>query len=265
VWYYLSVIKDLSPSSITRGLNTGFIGQKVIYYPYLTSTMNAARQVAQRGFANGTVIIAGEQTGGRGRMRRTWLSPEGNIAMSIILYPDIASLPYLIMIASLAVVGSIETVTGLKPQIKWPNDILIDGKKVCGILIENEVKGNKVAYSVVGIGINIDFNVADYPEISSTATSLKSKSGKYLRIKIIHSLFIEFERLYLKLPDGKPIYKSWRDRLVTLGKKVGVSSSSQILDGIAESVDETGALVLRLADGSLTSIVAGDVTLRDKK
>ena len=119
--------------------------------------------------------------------------------MSIILYPDIASLPYLIMIASLAVVHSIEAVTGLKTQIKWPNDILIDGKKVCGILIENEVKGNKVIYSIIGIGINIDLNVADYAEISNTATSLKSKSGKDLRVKLIRSLLTEFERLYLML------------------------------------------------------------------
>jgi BirA family biotin operon repressor/biotin-[acetyl-CoA-carboxylase] ligase len=258
------VISNLSPSSITRGLNTGFIGQKVIYYPTLTSTMNAARQVAQQGVANGTVIIAGEQTAGKGRMKRTWLSPEGNIAMSIILYPDIANLPYLIMIASQAVVGSIETVTGLKAKIKWPNDILIDDKKVCGILIENEVKGNKVDYSAIGIGINIDFNVADYPEISSTAASLKSKSGKDFRIKIIRSLLIEFERLYLKLPDGKPIYEAWRDRLVTLGKKVRAISGSQTLDGIAESVDESGALIIRDGNGSLTSIIAGDVTLREK-
>jgi BirA family biotin operon repressor/biotin-[acetyl-CoA-carboxylase] ligase len=259
------VIKGLSPSSITRGLNTGFIGQKIIYYPTLTSTMDTARQSARQGAIAGTVIIAGEQTGGRGRLQRTWLSPEGNIAMSIILYPDIAYLPYLIMIASLAVVSAIETIAGLKAQIKWPNDILIDGKKVCGILIENEVKGNKVAYSVIGIGVNIDLNVADYPEISSTATSLKSKSHKDLRIEIIRSLLIEFERLYLVLPDGKPIYEAWRARLVTLGKKVSVISGNHALEGITESVDETGALVLRLTDGSLTRVVAGDVTLHERK
>ena len=132
------------------------------------------------------MIIAGEQTEGRGRLKRTWLSPAGNIALSIILYPDINSLPYLIMIASLAAVKSIESVTGLKTQIKWPNDILIDGKKVGGILIENEVRGNKVAYSIVGIGINVALNVADYNEIAATATSLKDESGKVdLRMKII--------------------------------------------------------------------------------
>ena len=195
-------------------------------------------------------------------MKRVWLSPEGNIAMSVILYPGLASLPYLIMIASLAVVHSIESNTGLKAQVKWPNDILIDGKKVCGILIENEVKGNKVAFSIVGIGININLKVADYSEISSTAMSLKSNSVNDFRIKILQSLLTEFERLYLRLPDSKPIYESWRDRLVTLGKEVRATSGSQTTEGVAETVDESGALVIRKTDGTLIKVVAGDVTLR---
>jgi BirA family transcriptional regulator, biotin operon repressor / biotin---[acetyl-CoA-carboxylase] ligase len=227
--------------------------------------MDAARRAAQRGAGAGTVIIAGEQTAGKGRLKRTWLSPPGNIALSIILNPDIAALPYLIMIASLAVSQSIETATGLKTQIKWPNDILIDGKKVSGILIENEVKGNKVTFSIVGIGINVDLEVAAYPEISSTSVSLKNESNKDLRIKIIRSLLTEFEMLYLQLPDSQPIYESWRDRLITLGKKVRATSGTQIIEGIAESVDETGALMLREADGPLTRVVAGDVTLRKRK
>ena len=224
--------------------------------------MDTARQSARQGAPEGTVFIAGEQTGGRGRMKRNWLSPEGNIAMSVILYPGLASLPYLIMIASLAVVHSIESNTGLKAQVKWPNDILIDGKKVCGILIENEVKGNKVAFSIVGIGININLKVADYSEISSTAMSLKSNSVNDFRIKILQSLLTEFERLYLRLPDSKPIYESWRDRLVTLGKEVRATSGSQTTEGVAETVDESGALVIRKTDGTLIKVVAGDVTLR---
>ena len=254
--------KDLSPSAITSGLKTNFIGQKVLYHHSLPSTMDAARQEALRGAAAGTVIIAGEQTGGRGRLQRKWLSPPGNISLSIILYPDIGCLPYLMMIASLAAAGSIEKITGQNTQVKWPNDILIDGKKAGGILIENEVKGNKAAYSVIGIGINIDLRVADYSEIADTATSLKTETDKDLRIEIIRSLLTEFERWYLKLPDGESIFKAWRDRLVTLGKKVRAISGSQIIEGIAESVDENGGLLIRGADGRLTKVVAGDVTLR---
>jgi BirA family biotin operon repressor/biotin-[acetyl-CoA-carboxylase] ligase len=227
--------------------------------------MDAARLEARRGAKEGTVIIAGEQTGGRGRLKRTWLSPTGNITLSIILYPDIVYLPYLVMIASLAVVHSIETVAGLKTQIKWPNDILIGGKKVCGILIENEVRGNRAAYAIIGIGINVDLKVADFAEISTTATSLNKESDRVVsRTKIIRSLLTELERLYLTLPAGEPIYEAWRDRLATLGKRVKVKSGDRTLEGTAEAVDESGTLRLRHADGTLTRVIAGDVSLRDK-
>lgn len=225
--------------------------------------MDAARQEIQQGAAEGTVIIAGEQTEGKGRRERQWLSPTGNIALSIILYPDIKAVPYLIMVASIAAGQSIEAISGRCPQIKWPNDILVDGKKVCGILIENEVKGNNIAFSIIGIGINVDLNVADYPEIANTAASMKPGPGKGdLRVKIIRSLLIEFEKLYCQLPDGKIIFEAWRNKLITLGKKVRAKSGNQIIEGIAESVDESGALMIRQSDGRLTREVAGDVTLQ---
>jgi BirA family biotin operon repressor/biotin-[acetyl-CoA-carboxylase] ligase len=257
------VVKNFT-ALITHGLKTRFIGRQTLYYPSLPSTMDAARQAAQQRAAAGTIIIAGKQTAGKGRLRRTWLSPRGNIALSIILYPDIASLPYLIMIASLAAVHAIEAVTRIKTQIKWPNDILIDGKKVCGVLIENEIKRNGVAFSLVGIGININLNVTAHPEIATTAASLKSPTGQDLRITIIRSLLTEFEKLYLKLPHGQPIFKAWRSRLVTLGNKVRATSSSQVIEGTANSVDESGALFIRQPDGSLVRVVAGDVTLSEK-
>ncbi len=226
--------------------------------------MDAAREAARGGAKKGTVIVAGEQTAGKGRLRRTWLTPPGNIALSIIVYPDIASLPYLVMIAALAAVHSIEGVTGIKTQIKWPNDILIDGKKAGGILIENEVKKNRVAYSIVGIGINVGLKVADYPEISAASTSLNSESVPDLKLKIIQALLNEFERLYLKIPSGEAVYEEWRSRLVTLGKKVRATSGNKVVEGTAESVNESGALVIRRANGRLVKVVAGDVTLSEK-
>jgi BirA family biotin operon repressor/biotin-[acetyl-CoA-carboxylase] ligase len=259
------MVEDLSPFTIMQGLHTVIIGRSIIYHPTLISTMQTARLQAQQPAPEGAVIIAGEQTGGRGRLKRHWLSPAGNIALSIVLYPDIAGLPYLVMIASLAAARAIESVTGLETQIKWPNDILVDGKKVCGILIENEVKGKKAAFSIAGIGINTGLNVGDYSEIANTAASIKSDSDiDDLRIKIIQSLLTEFDRLYLKLPDGRPIYKAWRDRLVTLGKQVRATTGSQTITGIAESVEESGALVIRQSDGTLTRVIAGDVTLREE-
>jgi BirA family biotin operon repressor/biotin-[acetyl-CoA-carboxylase] ligase len=259
------VNRDLSIAAIKRGLATRFIGRKIVYYPRLASTMEAACEESRQGAREGTVIIAGEQTAGQGRLKRTWFSPGGNIALSIILYPDAANLPYLIMIASLAVALSIESVTGLKTQIKWPNDVLIGGKKVAGILVESEVKGGTVVYAVIGIGINVALRPAEVNEISAIATGLEEEIGrKVSREDIIRNLLAEFERLYLKLPDAEPVFKAWRDRLVTLGQKVKVTWGNETLEGTAESVVENGALTMRLADGALIKVVAGDVTLREK-
>ncbi len=256
---------DLSTTIISDNLGTSFIGQSVIYYPRLSSTMDVARREAKQGAPEGTVIVAGEQTGGRGRVKRHWLSPRGNIALSIILYPGISYLPYLIMIASLAVVHSIETVTSLKPQIKWPNDILISGKKVGGILTESELKGSRVEYSIIGIGINIGLRLSDFPEIAATATSINDELRRNVSpVDVVRHLLVEIERLYLTLPGGESIYEEWRDRLVTLGQRVCVKSGNSSFEGVAESVDRSGALMLRHADGSSIRIVAGDVTLRDK-
>lgn len=259
------MVDDLSLASIADNLGTSLIGQKVIYYHRLASTMDVARQEAQQGATEGTVIIAGEQTEGRGRVKRTWLSPEGNIALSVILHPDVSSLPYLIMISSLAVVHSIEVVTGLKAQVKWPNDILINGKKVCGILTESDVKRRGVGYAIIGIGLNVNLRVADFSEISAIATSLSDELGRSVpTLDVVRHLLVEMERLYLTLPVWESIYEAWRDRLVTLGKRVYAESGNNRLEGMAESVDRSGALQLRHADGSLIRIVAGDVTLRDR-
>ena len=250
----------LSSASITDNLGTRFIGQRVIYYTSLTSTMEVAKREAQQGTAEGTVIIADEQTAGRGRIKRTWLSPEGNIALSVILYPSLICLPFLIMLASLAVVYSIETVTGLKPQIKWPNDVLINGRKVCGILIESDVRGSTVNYAIIGIGVNVNLSLSAFPDLLVTATSLSEELGRDVsRLDIIRQLLVEMERLYLTLPMVESIYEQWRDRLVTLGKRVCVKSDETTYEGVAESVTADGSLLLRHSNGSLTRIVAGDV------
>ena len=254
---------SLSPASVTCNLKTRFVGQRVIYYPSLASTMDMAKREAQQGAMEGTVIIADEQTAGKGRVKRVWLSPKGCVALSIILYPSVLHLPSLIMVASLAVARSIEVVTGLKPQIKWPNDVIIKGKKVCGILIKSEVTGDSVDFAIIGIGVNVNFRVSDFPEILPIATSLSDELGRDVsRLDIIRCLLVEIERLYLA---GGSIYEEWRDSLVTLGKRVQAKMGETTHEGIAESVARDGSLLLRHRDGSLTRIVAGDVTLRDPK
>jgi len=258
------MIEDsLSVAAITDGLATRFIGQEVTCYPGLPSTNDVAKRRAKAGAKEGTVIVAEEQTAGRGRIKRRWLSPRGSIALSIILYPPLAYLPSLIMVASLAVARSIEQVTGLKAQLKWPNDVLVNGKKVCGILVESDVRGDKVDCAVIGIGININLKLSEFPQIAPMATSLSQELGREVsRREVVQSLLAQAEKLYLALADGDSVFKQWRDRLATLGKKVQVSSEEATYKGTAESVAPDGSLLLRQPDGSLLKIVAGDVTLR---
>lgn len=249
-------------SAVSTGLGTRFIGRKIIYNHRLPSTMAVARREVRRGAAEGTVIIADEQTAGRGRIERRWLSPRGSISLSVILYPDIAHLPSLIMVASLAVVHCIRAVTGLQPQLKWPNDVLINGKKVCGILIESGVRGGAVEYAVIGIGINVNLRAAELSGFS--ATSLSDELGRNVsRLGLVRRLLVEIERLYLSLPGGDDVYREWRDSLLTLGRRVQARLGETEYQGTAESVDQDGSLLLRSPDGSRHRIPAGDVTLHD--
>lgn len=255
---------NLSVASITADLKTRLVGQRVIYYSSVTSTNDLAKQEAQRGAAEGTVVVADEQVAGKGRLTRVWLSPKGSIALSVILYPSVVYLSSLIMVASLAVAHGIEAITGLKSQLKWPNDVMVNGRKVCGILIENSVRGNIVEYAVIGIGINVNLRLADFPEIQSTATSLSDELGKDVsRLDLTRGLLAEIEKLYLAPSAGESVYREWRDRLITLGRRVHIKSGKTDYEGIAESVDTDGGLLLRQPDGNLAKIVAGDVTLSD--
>ena len=252
------------PISILGSIKTGFIGRNILYYRSVSSTMDIARRVAGGGAIEGTIIIAEEQVAGRGRRGRKWSAPSGSsILLSIILYPDLAQLPQLNMVASLAVVQSIERVCQLKPTIKWPNDVLINDKKVCGILIESDLEAKGVNKAVVGIGLNIDLDPFALPELSAPATSLFAELGrKVSRQEILLALLFDFEQLYQKLRRGESLRGKWASYLETIGKLIKVRSGSVIEEGYAETVEEDGSLVLRRHDGSLAILVAGEVTLR---
>ncbi len=255
---------ELSPDILHQELRTKLIGQNFLYYPTTPSTMDAAKQAIREGAAEGTVVIADHQTAGRGRLGREWLSPPAsNILLSIVLYPMPEQLPRLTIAACLAVAQSIEKVIGLETTIKWPNDVLIAGKKVSGILIESDAHGDRVNYAIVGIALNVNLDPTTIPEISETATSLKHMLGrKVSRREVLIALLDEFEALYNALRRGEPIDREWRLRLETLGKKVAVRCGDEVQEGVAEGVDEDGNLLLRHSDGSLMTIAAGDVTLK---
>jgi BirA family transcriptional regulator, biotin operon repressor / biotin---[acetyl-CoA-carboxylase] ligase len=254
---------DISPEAVLNGLNTRFIGQKIICYPSLNSTNEAAKKEAIWGAPAGTVIIANEQTAGRGRLQRTWVSPKGGLALSVILRPNFDYLPYIVMLTSLAVAFSIQALTGLKPQIKWPNDVLIKERKVCGILIENGIRKNSLQYTVIGIGINVNIRISDYPEIASFATSLSDQIGKEVsRLHLTRFLLEQMEKLYQTLAHSDYVLEEWKKNLVTLGQKVRANLGEKVYTGTAESVTRDGSLMLRLRDGKLVKIMVGDVSLR---
>jgi BirA family transcriptional regulator, biotin operon repressor / biotin---[acetyl-CoA-carboxylase] ligase len=250
----------LTPESIQRDLHTRFIGQKIVYYPSLNSTMEAAKKEALWGAEAGTVIVAGEQTTGRGRLQRTWVSPPGSLAFSVILRPNLIFLPYIIMLTSLAVTYGIRLSTGLKAQIKWPNDVLIGEKKICGILIENDIRKNILKHTVVGIGINVNLEVAKYPEIAAIATSLSDQLNQQVsRLEILRSVLMEMDSLYSELPQSSLLLNQWKNNLVTLGQQIQINQGNQTYTGLAESVMDDGSLMLRQKDGRLVKIIAGEV------
>jgi BirA family biotin operon repressor/biotin-[acetyl-CoA-carboxylase] ligase len=253
----------LNPELIAKNLPTRFIGKNIIYYPSMTSTMDVARQQALKKAPEGTIVTTERQTSGKGRLKRSWITTEGNIAVSILLYPSRIYLHTLTILSCLAVLHSIETTTGLICQLKWPNDVLIEGKKVCGILLESQATISDVEYAVIGIGINVNMIVSDYPEIAATATSLASELGKEVsRTTLLRNVLVEMEKLYLKVQSGESLREEWKKHLITLGKDVRVRSGEDIFEGVAESVAEDGSLLLRCKDGNLMKFMAGDVTLK---
>ncbi|MCX8127102.1 MAG: biotin--[acetyl-CoA-carboxylase] ligase, partial [Dehalococcoidia bacterium] len=193
---------------------------------------------------------------------RSWLSPEGSLAMSVILRPKIQHLPQLVMASSLAVVRTVKENCGLEARIKWPNDVLLNGRKVCGILTESELKGGQVKFAIIGIGLNINMDPLAFPEIAAIATSLSAETGGPVSFeKVTAGLLNNLEHYYLRLRSGEPLIAEWRQNMETIGRKVRVRNNDEVTEGTAEDVTADGALMIRRGDGSLATALAGDVTV----
>jgi BirA family biotin operon repressor/biotin-[acetyl-CoA-carboxylase] ligase len=252
---------QLEPA-ITKGPKGRLIGADIRHYTRITSTMDVAGQLAREGVKEGTTIVADEQTEGRGRMGRQWVSRAGqSMSLSVILHPNMGQLTQLNMVASLATVRSITEVTGLKPVIKWPNDILLSGRKVSGILIENIFDGPDLKAAVVGMGINVNLEPSSFPEIAAVATSLSIEAGGSVSPQLLADrLLHELDGLYRQLRWTGTVYDAWIPFVETVGKQVRVRSGDRVEEGCAESVDVTGRLILRRPDGSRVALDAGEVT-----
>lgn len=253
---------------ITTQLETDFIGKEILYFPKLLSTNATAKEQAERGAKEGTVVIAETQTEGRGRMDRRWISPKGGIWLSIILRPQIAAeiAQKMALTSAVAVAKTLKKKYAVNAQIKWPNDVLISDQKVCGILAEAALREKTTNYLIVGIGINANFHGEILPkEVQANSTTLQDVLGKKVnREVLIRVLLREFEDYYVLFRARKfaELLNEWRGIAGFLGKRVKVTSFGEKLQGTAMDIDEDGALIIRLGNGESRRILSGDVSVR---
>ncbi len=242
------------------------VGRDIQVFQQTSSTNDVAEKLALDGVAEGVVIFAESQSKGRGRLGRKWLSPAGQgLWFSILLRPRLApgSVTQLTIAAATAVARALRVETGLAPQIKWPNDILIRGRKVAGILTELSAELDRVRHVVIGIGV--DVNVTEFPdELREVATSLAIETGRtFIRGAIAAALLRELEADYSRVMRGEfpTLAEEWERQCVTLGRRVKIHIGDRTLSGRAESLDNDGALLLRSDYGHLERIVGGDVVM----
>jgi BirA family biotin operon repressor/biotin-[acetyl-CoA-carboxylase] ligase len=255
-------LDTLSEQTIRGGLGTRFVGQHVVHRASVGSTNDLGRELAEQGADEGTLVIAEEQTAGRGRRGRAWLAPPGtSLLMSLILRPRLPhdKVPQLTMISGLAVQQAIVETTGLVARLKWPNDVLVRGSKVGGILTEASSLGQVVQYVVLGMGVNVNLAPKDLPAAFS-ATSIAHELGRAVpRLPLLQRVLEHLEARYLGLGRGTSPLDDWSAALETLGKSVLVSTSHGRYEGLATAVDQSGALLLRLPDGQTKRVLAGEV------
>ena len=256
----------LSREAILSRLRTRFVGQHLELYQETDSTNTRAVALAQDGAPEGTTVVAERQGKGRGRLGRQWFAPEGSsLLMSVILRPSLVPVQAqrTTMICSLAAVEAIGEVSGLTASVKWPNDIMLHGKKLGGLLTELGARGNRLDYVVVGMGLNVNLNLADLPALMVPATSLSTEAGHAVsRLELLLALLQHIEAHYDRMAKGWSPHDAWRRHLSTIGQHVRASTTKEAIEGLAEDVDEDGALLVRTGQGRLRRVVVGDVTLR---
>ena len=258
----------LTSNEIKNNLNTEFIGKNIIHFDSINSTNIKAKELAELGEIEGSIVISEEQTMGRGRLGRSWLSPKHTgIWISIILRPDM--LPN--KAAMITQVGAAAVATALKKlgitsYIKWPNDILVNGKKVCGILTEMSCELNQINYIIMGIGINVNQNPSDFPEeLSNIATSIKIEEGKSFSRKLLLSQILnEFEVLYyefVKNNNVKPSIHICKYNSILLGKEIKIINRGQLISVTALDIDDNGELIVEYPDGKIDKLISGEVSM----
>lgn len=258
----------ITAEEVASRLDTEWTGKNISYYEMIDSTNSEAGRLAQNGAESGTLVIAEEQECGKGRRGRSWVTPRGSaVAMSLILRPDImpAHASMLTLVMGMAVTSMVRERCGVDARIKWPNDVVANGKKICGILTEMSSEIDYIRYIVIGAGINT--HVEHFPEeLKNTAVSLHELTGKTPdRAALIASCLKHFEQYYkvfLQTQDFSGLSETYNGMLAGIGEGVRVLEPSGEYTGISEGINEKGELLVKRENGTLEKVYAGEVSVR---
>ena len=262
--------EKLLPWEITRDLKTQLIGKRVYYFEEIDSTQNFVQNIAADKKENGTIIIAEKQTSGRGRLDRKWTSPKGGIWFSLIIHPkfDVSSSTLIPILSAVALSKSIKSVLGIETEVKWPNDITMNGKKVAGVLVDASFQTNSIDYLILGIGINFDIDAKKLEKrLTKTPNfygidSLRGKENKTPPKTLLKEFLLQFEKNLFQLDKGEKskIIKEWTKRAAGIGKKITINTSNGKISGISQGIDNDGALKIKTKNET-KKIYVGDVVL----
>ena len=262
--------EKLLPWEITRDLKTQLIGKRVYYFEEIDSTQNFAQNIAVDKKENGTIIIAEKQTSGRGRLDRKWTSPKGGIWFSLIIHPkfDVSSSTLIPILSAVALSKSIKSVLDIETEVKWPNDITMNGKKVAGVLVDASFQTNSIDYLILGIGINFDIDTKKLEKrLTKTPNfygidSLRGKEDKTPPKTLLKEFLLQFEKNLFQLDKGEKskIIKEWTKRAAGIGKKITINTSNGKISGISQGIDNDGALKIKTRN-EIKKIYVGDVVL----
>lgn len=260
----------IKASEISKDLNTEYIGKNIFVFKEVSSTNTVAKFLSMNGIENGTVVISEKQTNARGRSGKAWESPLGGVWLSLVWNPgvDHSKLPLITLATGVAVAKTLKKLGVENPEIKWPNDIMINGKKVCGILTEAVAKFNTIENVIIGVGIDANLNVEDFPEeLQLGTTTLKKELGRTGNENLLIKTFLEeFEEIsnLFNNEGHEEILKEWRKRSFTIGKIVEVRTPfNKNYDGYVVGINKEGALIVEKIDGTLEKVISGECIIKN--
>jgi len=262
--------EKLLPWEITDNLKTKTIGKKIYYFDTIDSTQNFAGEIASKKNENGSVIISQKQTAGRGRMNRKWITVNGGVSISIVIHPkfDVSISTLFPIAASVALVNAIKKTLDLNPNVKWPNDIVLKGKKVAGMIVDSSIESNLIENMILGVGINFKIDIKSLEKyLKGTenfygVTSLLKTNSSYTPLELVQNFLSELEKVITLLDNGKTnqIIQRWEKLSSTIGKKVSIKTNDGVVVGIAKKINSDGSLNI-IKNGKIQKILVGDISI----